>query len=79
MSGCYIVDDDYMLANRWLLDDVEDVAKVAQIPLDEFYFFRDFVQFLDGGVAVEGGDRAHALLQQLTGNFGMLTTKRTRS
>jgi benzoyl-CoA reductase subunit C len=22
MAGCYIVDDDYMLVNRWLLDDV---------------------------------------------------------
>ena len=24
MSGCYIVDDDYMLANRWLLEDVDN-------------------------------------------------------
>ncbi len=22
MAGCYIVDDDYMLINRWLVDDV---------------------------------------------------------
>jgi len=24
MSGCYIVDDDYMLGNRWLLEDVDN-------------------------------------------------------
>ena len=22
MSGCYVVDDDFMLVSRWLLDDV---------------------------------------------------------
>lgn len=26
MSGCYIVDDDYLLGNRWLLEDVDDSA-----------------------------------------------------
>ena len=31
MSGCYIVDDDFMLVTRWLLDDVPADAK----PLDE--------------------------------------------
>ena len=31
MSGCYIVDDDFMLVTRWLLDDVPDNAD----PLDE--------------------------------------------
>jgi benzoyl-CoA reductase subunit C len=31
MSGCYIVDDDFMLVTRWLLDDVPANAK----PLDE--------------------------------------------
>ena len=27
MAGCYIVDDDYMLINRWLLDDVPTEGK----------------------------------------------------
>ena len=31
MSGCYIVDDDFMLVTRWLLDDVPDDG----IPLEE--------------------------------------------
>ena len=31
MSGCYIVDDDFMLVNRWLLDDVPASAS----PLEE--------------------------------------------
>ena len=31
MSGCYIVDDDFMLVNRWLLDDVPANAS----PLEE--------------------------------------------
>ncbi|HYR00024.1 MAG TPA: benzoyl-CoA reductase subunit C [Casimicrobiaceae bacterium] len=31
MSGCYIVDDDFMLVNRWLLDDVPANAN----PLEE--------------------------------------------
>ncbi len=31
MSGCYIVDDDFMLAMRWLLDDVPETGD----PLDE--------------------------------------------
>jgi benzoyl-CoA reductase subunit C len=31
MSGCYIVDDDFMLVNRWLLDDVPAAAN----PLEE--------------------------------------------
>jgi len=31
MSGCYVVDDDFMLVTRWLLDDVPADAK----PLDE--------------------------------------------
>jgi len=31
MSGCYIVDDDFMLVTRWLLDDVPADAN----PLDE--------------------------------------------
>ena len=31
MSGCYIVDDDFMLVTRWLLDDVPTDAK----PLEE--------------------------------------------
>jgi len=31
MSGCYIVDDDFMLVNRWLLDDVPSDAN----PLEE--------------------------------------------
>ncbi len=31
MAGCYIVDDDFMLVTRWLLDDVPTVGK----PLEE--------------------------------------------
>lgn len=36
MSGCYIVDDDYMLANRWLLDDVEDSGDPLRNLADAF-------------------------------------------
>ena len=33
MAGCYIVDDDYMLINRWLLDDVpsEEICSTMKI------------------------------------------------
>ncbi len=36
MSGCYVVDDDYMLVNRWLMEDVETVGDPIKNLADAF-------------------------------------------
>ncbi len=36
MSGCYVVDDDYMLVNRWLLDDVDPTGDPLKNLADAF-------------------------------------------
>ncbi len=36
MSGCYIVDDDYMLGNRWLLEDLATDGNALEVLADAF-------------------------------------------
>jgi len=36
MAGCYIVDDDYMLGNRWLLNDLATDGKPLEVLADAF-------------------------------------------
>ncbi len=36
MSGCYIVDDDYLLGNRWLLEDLATDGNALEVLADAF-------------------------------------------